>query len=104
MNSLWSKLYDGFKDRSYGGLFFLSTVLAIIGSLILGTVIVALNLQQYFPYALPGIGLLAVAWIWRGIRRARIERQNRLRYASLSRDEVRVARSKLLKDRNFKRS
>jgi hypothetical protein len=101
MSPFWN-MYDSFKDRRYGGLF-LACLVAFFGLLILGTVIFELNLQEYFPYALPGVGLLAAAWIWRCIRHARAKRQNRLRYASLSRDELRVARSKLVKDQSVKR-
>jgi hypothetical protein len=94
MNSYWSNLYDSFKDRSYGGLF-LSTLMAIVASLVLGAVIGLFNLQIYFPYMLLGIGLLAAAWIWRVFRWARARSREKLRYGPLSRDELRVARSKL---------
>ena len=103
MNPFWS-MYDSFKDRRYGGLFLTSLVVFFLGLLIFGTVICTLNLQEYFPYALPGVGLLAVAWIWRVVRRTRAGRRERLRYLPLSRDELRVARSKLVKDSNPKKS
>jgi hypothetical protein len=99
MNSYWSNLYDSYKNRSYGGLF-LSTVLAIIALLVLGAVNGLFDHQMYFPYMLPGIGLLAAAWIWRGLRRARAERKKRLQHSPLARDELRVARSKLLNNRS----
>jgi uncharacterized protein (DUF58 family) len=94
MNSHWSNLYDSFKDRRYGGLFVFS-ILAFIGLLVLGAAIGLFNQQIFFPYLLPGIGLLAAAWIWRGLRRARVERKKRLQHSPLSRDELRAARSKL---------
>jgi hypothetical protein len=103
MNSFWSNLYDSFKDRLYGGLF-LSTILAFIASLVLGAVIGFFNLQIYFPYMLLGIGLLVAIQIWRCLRRARAERKKRLQHSPLSRDELRVARSKLLKGQSLKKS
>ena len=102
MNPFWN-MYDSFKDRRYAVLF-LTSLVVFLGLLILGTVICRLNLQESFPYALPGVGLLAAAWILGCIRHARAERQNQLRSSPLSRDEMRVARSKLLKDGNLKRS
>jgi uncharacterized membrane protein YfcA len=100
MNSHWSNLYDSYKDRSYGGLFW-STILAIIASLVLGAAIGLFNQQIYFPYLLPGIGLLAAAWIWRGLHRTRAEQKKRLQHSPLSRDELRKARSKLIRNYNF---
>jgi uncharacterized membrane protein YeaQ/YmgE (transglycosylase-associated protein family) len=94
MNSFWTNLYDSFKDRRYGGLF-LSTILAVIGLLVLGAATGVFNHRIYFPYMLPGVGLLVVSWIWRLVRQSRSDRRNKLRNGLLSRDELRVARSKL---------
>jgi hypothetical protein len=103
MNPFWPHLYDDSKDRRYAALF-LTSLLTFFGLLILTAVIFALastfGLQKYFPYALPGIGLLAVAWVCRAVRRARARRRERLQYSPLSRDELRVARSKLVKDQS----
>jgi len=86
MNPFWS-MYDRFKDRRYGGLF-----------------IFALSALVLLPILLPVIGLYFLARGWSAFRLARANRRNKLRYSPLSRDELRVARSKLLKDRNLKRS
>ncbi len=99
MNSFWSSLYDKFKDRHYAGLFFISFgsvfglfILVMILCQIIGTA----HLQQYFLQMLPGAGLLVLALVWRGIRRARTQRRKRFRREELSRDEIRKARSKLV--------
>ena len=55
------------------------------------------ELRQFFAPALPWLGLLAVAWICLAIRHARLRRRDRLERAALSDDELRKARSKLLK-------
>jgi hypothetical protein len=98
MNSFWSNLYDGLKDRRYAGLF-LTSLAAFFGLLALAAVvfmiICASDLPEHYPYALPGVGLVAAAWTWRVMRRARADRRERLPYSPLSRDELRVARSKL---------
>jgi membrane protease YdiL (CAAX protease family) len=107
MNSLWSNLYDRFKDRRYGALF-LACLLAFFGLLILaaimGMVVNEFELQEYILQALLVVGLLAVAWGFLAFRGARQRWRERHKYSPLSRDELRVARSKLLKDRNEERN
>ncbi len=100
MNSIWGNLYDKFKDRRYGALFFVSLVcvfgllfLALIVSQIMGPA----SLQYYFLQVLPWIVLLIVGLIWQAVRRARAQRGKRFRRQDLSRDEISKARSKLLK-------
>ena len=78
MNSFWSNLYDTFKDRRYGVLFMVSLVALV-----------------FSPILLPVMGLYLLGWGWSAFRLARANRRNRLRYLPLSRDELRVARSKL---------
>ena len=94
MNSSWNNWYDGFKDRRYGGIFW-STLLAIIASFVLGGAIGLFNLQIYFLYLLPGIGLLILACGFIAFRRAQAWRREKLPRGPMSRDELRVARSKL---------
>ena len=95
MNSPWNNWYDGFKDRRNGGIFW-STLLAIIASFVLGGAIGLFNLQMYFLYLLPGIGLLVLARGFFAFRRAQAWRREKLPRGTMSRDELRVARSKLL--------
>ena len=87
MNSVWDNMYDSFKDRRYAALF-LITLCALVLS----------------PILLPVMGLYVLARGWSAFCMARANRRNKLRYLPLSRDELRVARSKLLKDRNPKKS
>jgi hypothetical protein len=98
MNSFWDHAYDKYKDCRYGALF-LSSLVAFFGLLILGAIIVAalhsLGLEEYFWEALPGIGILGLAWGFLKFRQAQAERKKRLSHSPLSRDEMRVARSKL---------
>ena len=105
MNSVWDNLYDRLKDRRYGALF-LACLLASFGLLILTAIGEAIvnqpELQWYFLRALPGVGLLAVAWVFLALRVARRRWRERPKYPPLSRDELRVARSKLMKDRKEK--
>jgi hypothetical protein len=94
MNSSWPDWYDRFKDRRYGGIFW-STLLAIIASFALGGAIGLLNLQTYFLYLLSGIILLILACGFFAFRRAQAWRRKKLPRGPMSRDELRVARSKL---------
>ncbi len=98
MHSIWDNLYDNVKDRRYGVLF-LSALLAFFGLLIMAAFIEALlwefGMQQYYLEALPGIGILGLAWGFLKFRQARTRSREKLRRGPLSRDELRVARSKL---------
>ena len=98
MNSFWDNQYDNFKDRHYAALFW-STLMALIGLLVLGGIIAAVlsrfGMQQNFLEALPGIGILGLAWGFLKFRQARIRSREKLPRSPLSRDELRAARSKL---------
>jgi hypothetical protein len=83
MSSFRSNLYDHFKDRRYAALFLVSR-----GALVLS------------PILLPVMGLYVLARGWSALRLARANRRNKLRYSPLSRDELRVARSKLLNNQS----
>ena len=78
MNSFWDNLYDRFKDRRYGVLFLVSLVALVLS-----------------PVLLPAMALYFLGRGWSAFCLAREDRRNILRYSPLSRDELRVARSKL---------
>jgi hypothetical protein len=85
MKPFWSNMYDAYKDRRYAALFLIAA-----GTLVLS------------PVLLPLMGMYACSWGWSAFRVARANRRNKLRYPPLSCDELRVARSKLMKDRNVR--
>jgi hypothetical protein len=107
MNSNQNNLYDTFKDRRNGGAFLL-TILAFIGLLILGAVLGRIGGSSdwfgYFPELLLGIGIFTLVFALASWCRRRAQRLEQLRHGPLSRDELRVARSKLMKDQNPKKS
>ena len=82
MSPFWNNLYDGFKDRRYAALF-----LFALGALVLS------------PVLLPAMALCGLSRGVSALRHARENRRNKWRHAPLSRDELRVARSKLMKGR-----
>jgi hypothetical protein len=98
MNSFWSNIYDDCKDRRYGTLFFI-TLLIVCGLVSLALAIrLCLGSDQLHEVGLallPGLALVLAALVWRWIRYGRKRRQERLKYAFLSRDELAKARSKL---------
>lgn len=99
MNSFWSQLYDRHKDRRYANLFFF-TLFGFIGLIVPGVIIVMRvgSLDLHLLYLLPGIVMLLTAIVWRAIRRSRTKRRTST-FPQLSRDELRKAQSKLLKER-----
>ena len=99
MNPLWSQLYDEAKDKRYGRLFLVSLV-GFFGVLLAVRVFgAALGSADWFLVLL-GLGVLAVSLVTLAARRTRVADGEILPRAPLSRDELRAARSKLLKDRN----
>ena len=104
MFNLWDNLYDKFKDCRYGALF-LASVLAFFGVLLVGAVTAAslrtlsadsqYDLERYFLESSPALVILLIAWVILKLRRAQRRSRERSRYAPLSRDELRIARSKL---------
>lgn len=100
MNSFWTNLYDRFKDRRYAA-FFLCVLLAFLSSLALCGAVLEKVLREADAEVLLGtaavLGVLALAWIFLNLRRVLARRCGRARFPPLSSDELRVARSKLLK-------
>ena len=100
MGPFWTSLFEHLRHCGRSATLFILTLAALFILLFLAAIIYASQLHKYLLPVLPGIVLLALAWVGRVIRRARARRRERLNRSPLSRDELRVARSKLLKDRN----
>ena len=105
MKSIWSTLHDNVKDRRYAVLFF--APLAVLACLaIVGGIAEDLGAFEHIAAWLPWAGGLAAAWalVWvaRAIRRARKRRREGWERKELSSDEMRAARSKLMRDGNHK--
>jgi hypothetical protein len=98
MNYFWGNVFEYFKERRLGAVFFV-TLLAFVGVMAGGVMVYQIaggfNLLQYWPFALVGTGLLLLALTWRGFRQMRARRLNRYKSSPLSRDERVKARSKL---------
>ena len=98
MPSSWDNFYDSHKDRRYAGLFW-STLMTLIGLLALVAYVVAmmsgLEMQDYFLEALPAPAILFLVWGVLRFRQAYLRSREKLPRDPMSRDELRVARSKL---------
>ena len=105
MDFFWGNVFEYFKDRRLGAVFF-GTLTALIGTLAAGAIFYQITDGFYpledWPYLMSGIGLLLLALIWRGRKRARARRLNRYQPSPLSRDELHKARSKLRTKTTFK--
>jgi nitrate reductase gamma subunit len=105
MTSPWTNLYDRFKDRRYAA-FFLCVLLSFLGSLVLGPVLIEGLLREVDPKVLLWIGTAFGALTSIGffliVRRLVARRNRRTRFPPLSSDELRAARSKLVKTRDRK--
>ena len=111
MDPFWNNIYDDTKDRRYGNLFLATLFLGapllglvfVIVSLILTGISQALDgyprigpLQVICLVLLADLALMALALLCRHwIRAGRKARQDRLKFANLSRDELFKARLKL---------
>ena len=93
--------WNTWRSRRNFNYFFVSLV-GFVAFFIIGTIIHQTGLEQYLVPTLPGFGLVFVVWAVHSIRRARARRRERLQRSPMSRDELRVARSKLMQYRKAK--
>jgi hypothetical protein len=102
MNFFWGNVFEYFKDRRLGSVFFGS--LAVVLVILVLVAAFCQNLLRDWPVVLAAIGLVLLALIWRGFRQVRAKRLNRYKSSPLSRDEKTKARSKLITKPTFKKS
>ena len=100
MNYFWGNVFDYFKDRRIAGVFFI-TLMVLLVLLFIGAIVFQAigeeNLRTGLVYASPIMGGFLLIWIWRAILRARARSRDRYKISPLSRDELRKARSKLMR-------
>ena len=100
MGPFWTSLFEHLKRCGRSGTLFIFALAGLVVLAALATIICTTELYKYLLPVLPVIGVVALAWAGVAIRRARARRHERLHHSPLSRDELRVARSKLVKDPN----
>ena len=100
MGPFWTNLFEHLKRCGRSGTLFIFALAGLVVLAALTTILCTTELYKYLLPVLPVIGVPALAWAGVAIRRARARRRQRLERSPLSRDELRVARSKLVKDVN----
>ena len=100
MGSFWTSLFEHLKHCGRSGTLFIFALAGLACLAALAVIICVTELYKYLLPMLPVIALVAAAWVGMTIHRARGRRRERLHRSPLSRDELRVARSKLVKDAN----
>ena len=104
MNHFWANFFEHLRDCGRSATLFMLT-LAVLFALLIATVIIIENdLHKYLLPAIPVLILYTVAWAGLAIRRVRSRRRQRLENRPLSFDEMRVARLKLRKKNEARRS
>ena len=99
MSPFWSSLFSQLRDCGRNATLFVFALAGCLGVLVLAIIVCQSELLRFILPVLPGLGLLAVAWVCVAIRRACVRRRERLLRSLLSDDELRVARLKLRKPR-----
>lgn len=100
MNPFWASFFGNLKHPQ--ARLFVLALGAFFSLLVLGRMLLEALSSEHFLLVLAGLGLLAVSLTTLAARRARPQAGGVGKFPRepLSRDELRVARSKLLKDRN----
>ena len=100
MGPFWTSFFEHLKDCGRDATLFMMALAGFIGVLVIVVILEATRLREYFVQAALILFLLVLVRLGLFVRRFRARRRERLHFPPLSRDERRVARSKLVKDRN----
>jgi hypothetical protein len=100
MSHFWHSFFAHLKNCGRNATLFLIVLAGFVVLTILGAVIDGIVPHEYLVGGLSTISFGAVVWLSVGLYRLLTRRRERLRFPALSRDEIRVARSKLMKGRN----
>ena len=100
MGPFWTGLFEHLKHCGRSGTLFILSLAGLVFLVALAAIICLTELHKYLLPMLPVIAVGAFAWVGVAIRRARRRRREQLPRSPLSRDELRVARSKLMKHAN----
>ena len=99
MSPFWTSFFSHLRDCGRNATLFVFALAGFLGVLVVAIAFSNSALLRDALPVLPGLGLIAVAWVCVAIHRARVRRRERLHRPPLSDDELRVARSKLRKSR-----
>jgi hypothetical protein len=97
MHFIWGNIFDHFKERRIAAFFFGALFVVPPAGFLLSRIQEAENLKNYVLYATPGLLLIFVSLMARAVQRARARGRDGYKISPMSRDELRKARSKLVK-------
>ena len=100
MGPFWTSFFEHLRDCGRDAALFMMALAGFIAVLGIIAVLESTWLRDYFLQGALVMLLFALIRFALLVRRFRARRRERLRFPPLSRDEQRVARSKLVKDRN----
>jgi hypothetical protein len=100
MGPFWTSFFEQLKDCGRDATLFLMALVGFIAVLAIVALLESTRLREYFLQAALVLLMLALVRLVFLVRRFRARRRGHVRFPPLSRDELRVARSKLMKDRN----
>jgi hypothetical protein len=102
MSSFWGSLFEHLRDCGRNATLFLIALAGIGLVLLAGLILSEFDVLERVTEVWPLLAAIAAAWIFLTIRRALRRHRERIRFPPLSCDELRVARSKLMRDRKAK--
>jgi hypothetical protein len=100
MGPFWTSFFEHLKDCGRDATLFMMALAGFIAVLVILAILESTWLREYFLQGALVLLLFVLIRFALLVRRFRARRRERLRFPPLSRDELRVARSKLVKDRN----
>lgn len=100
MGPFWTSFFEHLKDCGRDATVFMMALAGFIAVLVIVALLESTRLREYFGQAALVLFLLTLVRLVFLVRRFRARRREYPRFPPLSRDERRVARSKLVKDRN----
>src|SRR5438552_9569084 len=102
MTPFWTSLFAHLKECGREATVFILTLAVLFGFLLIALILQANDLDRYVLPVLCGLGLVVLVSDLVSLRRAWKRRCERWRYSPLSSDELRVARSKLVREQDHK--
>jgi 4-hydroxybenzoate polyprenyltransferase len=100
MSPFWGSFFENVKGRGPNATLFLVVLVFLFLAIFASMIPVGQDLLQCADAVIAGIVVFLVAWFCMAINKARVRNRDRFSPRPLSCDELRVARSKLLRQKS----
>lgn len=97
MSPFWGSFFENVRGRGRNATLFLAVLAILFLTLLAGMFQTSKDLLQYADTIVAVIVVFLGAWFCLAIHKARVHDRDRFQHRPLSRDELKVARSKLLR-------